>query len=264
LAEAVTVYKAATLAFLILMSIIVLVNIWRGKHGMTPHIRKIPALDAIEEGVGRAAEMNRPIHGSAGTFPLDGAYGSLTVVGLSLLNYTARLAARHNAKAFFTNMESINQPALMDAIRSAYVAEGKPELFTPDTVRFVVQDKIDAMAYGAAMGDIFDRERPALNLMVGGWTYETLMVVQSANRVGAVTIGGEARVTRLPDFVAGADYVLLGEEMMTAGAYVSKEPVALSSILSQDWIRYILIALVLGGTFLNLLGNQWLYQILGT
>jgi hypothetical protein len=255
-------YKIVTFVFLIVVAILILYNQQRGKQGYTPYIRKLAPLEALEEAVGRAAEMNQPVHGAAGVYPINSQWGGLTLVGMSILNHVARLSARYNATAFFTNMESINHPALLDAVRSGYVAEGRPELFRDDTVRFVIQDKVDAMAYGAAIGTIFDEEKPAVNIMVGGWEYETLMVIQSAHRVGAVTIGGAIGVWRLPDFVAGADYVLLGEELMVAGAYLEKDPISLGSILSQDWIKYLVLGLSIIGFLLSLAGNTWLYDFL--
>jgi len=57
-------------------------------------------------------------------------------------------------------------------------------------------------------------------------------------------IGGTARMYQIPFFAALCDYVLIGEEMFAAGAYVSGDAQQIGTIACQDW--YKLAALILG------------------
>jgi hypothetical protein len=49
---------------------------------------------------------------------------------------------------------------------------------------------------------------------------------------------------------------------MVAGAYLEKDPISLGSILSQDWIKYIVLGLSIIGFLLSLAGNTWLSDFL--
>ena len=54
------------------------------------YIRRVPGLDAIEEAVGRCAEMGKPVMASFGI----GGFTYWTLAGLAILSHVARLAAR--------------------------------------------------------------------------------------------------------------------------------------------------------------------------
>ena len=65
-----------------------------------PEIRQIPAVAAIEEGVGRSLELDKPIHfGMSGTGGrLYDAQAANNVAAFMLLLYVAKLSARYGAK----------------------------------------------------------------------------------------------------------------------------------------------------------------------
>jgi len=45
----------------------------------------------------------------------------------------------------------------------------------------------------------------------------------------------------LPFFVAACDYTLIGEEMLAASAYLSKDPVTLGSLKAEDYAKALII-----------------------
>ncbi|NIQ06719.1 MAG: hypothetical protein GWO20_13625, partial [Candidatus Korarchaeota archaeon] len=54
-----------------------------------PKIRRIPGLEAIEEAVGRATEMGRPIAYTTGLGGIRDQWYYQTIAGLNILGYTA-------------------------------------------------------------------------------------------------------------------------------------------------------------------------------
>ncbi|MBE0634087.1 hypothetical protein IH574_05905, partial [Candidatus Bathyarchaeota archaeon] len=59
--------------------------------GKVPKLRRIPGIDAIDEAIGRAVEMGRPVYCSHGIADLRAATtGPQTLAGLSVLNYVAK------------------------------------------------------------------------------------------------------------------------------------------------------------------------------
>lgn len=62
-----------------------------GKQGKI-RIRRLPGLDAIEEVVGRAVEMGRPIFDIFGMGSFTEIYATQIVAGLSILSYVAKRA----------------------------------------------------------------------------------------------------------------------------------------------------------------------------
>jgi len=61
-------------------------------------------------------------------------------------------------------------------------------------------------------------------------------------------------VDQLPFFVAACDYTLIGEELYTAGAVLSKDPIQLGSLKGQDLGKVVFILIVVLGVLLATFG----------
>ena len=67
-------------------------------------------------------------------------------------------------------------------------------------------------------------------------------------RQGIRQIVGTADPRTLPLVYASADQTLIGEEMFAGGAYTSREPIQIASLLAMDWVRWLVIVMILGWT----------------
>ena len=91
---------------------------------------------------------------------------------------------------------------------------------------------------------VMDRERPAANILIGPWYGEALIVASAGQNIGALQVGGTARISQAPFFVVVCDYALLGDEVFAAGAYLSKDPLQIGTIAGGDIGKIICILLV--------------------
>jgi hypothetical protein len=91
-------------------------------------IRRLPALDFIEEAVGRAAEMGRPVvcqgfgSGSSG---MQSSIAPMIMAGLAVLGHAARICARHGTTIMATMRSESVVPVADEVLRTAYRLEGK-------------------------------------------------------------------------------------------------------------------------------------------
>jgi len=239
-----------TFSFVLLLFLIALyiICIARAVRGKIPWIRRIPGLDAIDEAIGRAVETGRPIFYSTGVGDLSAATMPQTMAGLTLLGYVARRAAEY--KADFTYIAAVPQlvPIAEDMIKTAY-----RDKYKPDQIMFVPSQT----ALMATVMGVYEREKPAANFLLGALYWETIILAEAGARAGAIQVGGTGRLYQIPYIVALCDYGLIGEELLAAGAYVSREPSQLGTILASDIVRFIIIglsvlAVVLGGLGIDL------------
>lgn len=247
-----------SLATLLLISGLVVYGIRSARNGRLPQIRPIPGLMAIEEAVGRATELGKPVHYNPGLGDLVSEVAPQTLAGLDILSYVARTCARYNADLIVTNRNAVVHPITEEIVRQAFLAEGVADKLKPETVRFLSEEQF---AYAASAMGIIQREQAAANIMIGAYYAEALLLAESAAHVGAIQIGSTARMYQLPFFVAACDYTLLGDEMYAGGAYVSRDPVRLGSILGQDIAKIIMIALGVLGTLSATFGSSWLKDL---
>ncbi len=235
--------------FIVIVMAAMFAAIYRStKLGKPPKLRSLAQVNAIDEAVGRATEMGRPIHFSPGFAPLINLDSAQTFAGLALLSYTAKLAAKFNAPLIVT----INQPDVFplaeEIVAEAYVQAGNREGLKADTVRYLSDQQF---SYSAAVFGLIMRERPAANLLLGRWDAASLMIAECGAAIDAIQIAGTANPSQIPFFVAACDYTMIGEELFTAAAYVSEDPVQLGSILGQDISKAIALALLVIGVILK-------------
>jgi len=246
------------IGFLMLLTTVsfILYHIYRAEKGNPANIRKLAALEAIDELIGRAAEMGRPVHVTPGASAINHpSEAPQTFAGISVVNYIASSCAELNLPIIVTVGQAAVYPIVEEIVRTAYANEDN--IFEPDYVRFI------ADAYSIAVQGILEREKPAANIMVGGFYNESVRFAEAGARAGALQVAGTARTYQIPFFVAACDYSLIGEEIFVAGAYISGDPVLIGSIAGQDLGKFLSIILILINGILTALGINWLHQLLG-
>lgn len=237
------IFEAVLVAF-------ILTRILQAMRGKLPFIRRIPGLNAIDEAVGRATEMGRPILMVPGLSGLD-------IVGLQALNifgYITRTAAKFATPIRLCVSDAPLYAVGQEVIQDAYRAEGKSENYDPDSVRFISGEQF---AFAAGVSGLIHRERIAATFFMGAFYAESLIFAETANTVGAIQVAGTTQTTQTPFFVAACDYVIIGDEFYAASAYLSREPVAVGSLAGQDFGKLLFAAFVLLGCIAySLVGPQ--------
>lgn len=231
--------------------------------GKVPSIRRIPGLNAIDEAVGRATEMGRPILMVPGLSGLD-------IVGLQALNifsYITRTAARFATPIRLCVADAPLYAVGQEVIQAAYQSEGRPENYDPDSVRFLTDQQF---AFAAGVSGLIHREQVAATFFMGAFFAESLIFAETANMVGAIQVAGTTQTTQTPFFVAACDYVIIGDEFYAASAYLSREPISTGSLVGQDYGKLLFALFVLLGvlwyslTGPQLTGNEPLiYKLFG-
>ncbi|MBT9135443.1 MAG: hypothetical protein DDT34_00498 [Firmicutes bacterium] len=241
---------------MVVVSICVLLVVYLTKEGkFLVKLRRIAGLEAIEEAIGRATEMGKPVHFSPGIADVTGDTAPQTFAALEVLTYVTTLSAKYNAELIVTIRMPNVFPLAQEVVRQGYLAAGKPDLFQEETVRFLSSEQF---AYIAGVLGIFTRQRVAANLMIGAFWAESLLMAEGGSQVGAIQVAGTANMHQIPFFVAACDYTLIGEEIYAGGAYLSQDKVRLGSIASQDYVKFALMASILVGAVMMTAGNDWL------
>jgi hypothetical protein len=203
-------------------------------------IRRIPGLSAVDEAVGRATEMGRPITFSLGLGGLD----IITLQALAIAMHVIRMAIRFGNRVILTMADSTMLAVADEAVREAYATEGRPESYREDDVRFLSDRQF---AYATAMVGIINRERAASNFMFGTFFAEALILAEAGNQVGAIQVAGTPSTTQVPFFIAACDYTIIGDEYYAGTAFLTREPVLLGSLVGQDYSKMLLLSLITAG-----------------
>jgi hypothetical protein len=239
------------IAILVLLVVAVLYYMQRAYSGTIPKLRRLQAVDVIEEIIGRCVEMGRPAW-----YLMDNVNMTTpsvlapTVAAFQILSYTARMAARLGSKFFVPVTRGLAYSIANDIVEEAYKAEGKAEDFDPLGTVMYLPSGADRMYIINNMWS----QRVAGVFFLGSWYHKAVIFSENAARVGALSLGGTDTTHNIPFLVAICDYSIIGEELYALGAYVSADPTNSASLAGQDIGKYVALILILLGSILATVG----------
>jgi hypothetical protein len=232
-------------AVVLILAIFVWVMVNRARTGRkVPEIRKIAGLEAVDEAIGRATEMGRPVSFLTGVGSVD---DTQTLAAFGVGSHIARQCARYDTRFLALINDPLAYAVIEEITRQSYLEEGRPDSMNPDDVRFLSAEQF---AYCAAVIGTYERERPAASFYIGSYYAESMILIETGSFQGMIQIGGTANTHQLPFFVAACDYALIGEEIYAASAYLSKEPVMYGTVVGQDWLKILVWFFILAGVIL--------------
>ncbi len=241
---------------MIAFSIAIGTSIYYARSGKEVFIRRIPGLEAVDEAIGRATEMGRSILYVLGLGTVDTA---ATIASMNILGQVARRTADYETPLHVPCNDPIVMNVVREMVKAAYLNEGRPDAYNEDTIFFLTDSQF---AYAAGVDGIMLREKPATIFLQGTFYAESLILAETGNSIGAIQIAGTDSEHQLPFLITACDYTLIGEELYTASAYLSKEPMLLGSIRGQDWGKVIIFAAIVSGVILELVGVSWITVLL--
>jgi len=214
------------------------------RSGVPLKIRKLAALDAVDEAVGRATEMGRSVLFVPGIQDMNEVQ---TVAGITVLGPVAKTAAEYDARLEVPTSRSLVMVAARETVQAAHFAAGRPETYNEGNITYITDEQF---AYVSAVVGRMVREKPAACFYMGAFYAESLLFAENGNSIGAIQIAGTAEPSQLPFFVAACDYTLIGEEFFAASAYLSGERDQLGSIKGQDFVKLAVAGVILAGVAL--------------
>ena len=240
--------RVSVLAFMLVFYLLVMFFMERARTGHKPFVRRLPGIDAIEEAIGRATEMGRPVLYVPGIQDIDDIQ---TVAGLVILESVARLTARYETPIRVPVSYPIPFTIAQEMVKSGYLNAGRPEAYDPESVQFVSPEQF---AFVAKLTGIMLRDRPAAHIFMGSFYAESLMLAETGFQTGAIQVAGTANVHQLPFFVVACDYTLIGEELFAASAYLSGEARLVGGLKGADMLKLLMILTILVGCVLETFG----------
>lgn len=240
-------FDSKKIAFLVVTLLISFAIVWFIQHirsGKKLFIRKIAGLDAIDEAIGRATEMGRPIIFIPGIQDMNDVQ---TVSAVIILGRIAKTIAEYDTKLMVPTSRSLVMTTARETVKEAYLTAGRPDAYNDDMITYLTDEQF---GYVAGVNGIMVREKPATCFYLGAFFAESLILAETGNSIGAIQIAGTAMPSQLPFFIAACDYTLIGEELFAASAYLSNDPMQLGSLKGQDTGKVIAMFSIFTGVLL--------------
>ena len=136
-------------------------------------VRKIAGLSAIDEAVGRATEMGRPVLFVTGIQDINEIQ---TLAGLTVLSRVAKTAAEYGAQIEVPTCRSLVMAAARETVEASYLAAGRPDSYQPDRIHYLTDEQF---AFVAGVTGYMVREEPAACIYMGGFYAESLILAET-------------------------------------------------------------------------------------
>lgn len=237
-------------ALLIIVAILFLAfTAWRKR---TPaSLRRIEAYDRLNRDVGLAVENGTRLHISIGRGNLLTARGGSALAGLAMLRRIAERTSVSDRPPIVTSGDASLTILSQDTSQSGYHAAGAEEQFRVTAGRLT---GLSPFAYAAGTLPIARDENVSSHVVMGDLGAESALIAEAADRQNASLIAASDNLSAQSVFYAAAQDPLIGEELFAAGAYTGAGPSHEASLNVQDVLRWIVIAVILVGAALTILG----------
>ncbi len=238
---------------LILLVALVIIFFWAVSHARRKglFIRRIAGLDAIDEAIGRATEMGKPIFYVTGIGTMDMIP---TIASTFILGEVAKKVAQYDTQIKVPHFDPVVMTVCKEVVKQAYMEAGRPDSYREDINQFVSADQF---SYAASVDGMISREKPAACFYMGYFMAESLLLAEVGATSGAIQIAGTDSEHQLPFFFTACDYTLMGEELYAAGAYLSREPMLVSALKVQDFGKFFVMVSIFFGMLLVALGAKF-------
>jgi len=234
-----------TLIAVLVFGFLVYYMIKQARKGKNLYIRPIAGIDEMDNAIGRATEMGRPILFIPG---ISGIRDVATIAGLAILGKVAKKAAEFDTKILVPVRNYIVLPIAQEIVKEAHYEAGRPDTYDKNSAFFLTTNQF---GFVSGVNGIMIREKTATNFYMGMFFAESLLLTETGSATGAIQIAGTDAVTQLPFFITTCDYTLMGEELYAASAYISKKPLILGTLKAQDYFKFLMIISVILGTILS-------------
>jgi len=243
--------RIGMLIILSLMAGVIIYFIESGKKGKELFIREIAGLAAVDDAVGRATEMGKPVLYIPGIMDMDDIQ---TIASMVILGRVARKTAEYGSALLVPTSRSVVMSVAQEVVKEGYIQVGRPDAYNKENIQYLTDDQF---GYAAGVDGIMVREKPAAIFLLGTFYAESLILAETGRSVGAIQIAGTAMPSQIPFFVAACDYTLIGEELFAASAYLSREPKLLGSLKGQDAAKLFFMILIVVGVVSATIGDFW-------
>lgn len=233
--KTVTLMNTNMATLVLIMAVLLVIGYLLRSREFFSELRRVPAIDALDEGVNLCAERGRPFFASCGTASMSGNYLASMIGQLHALCYVAERCAKLNVRLITDSQDPQVQSQVVDYVRQGYINAGAPE-------RFRLDDQFYA-ASAASQLDIINCVEMYKPATVWNGSSLSPAVLDAGVRVGAFNIAFGTWPDQASDMVTLADHLIFQEEMTAAGAYLSKDLPQTAAIIGEDFGKLMMIGI---------------------
>ncbi len=226
----------------------------RVTHGNAPAFRPLRGIVDFQYRTDDAVETGRPIHVATGSNERGAAGASAdTIASLLVAQRVAELTAQQGGMTAVTNGDALAHVATRGTVHRTYRQGGVISEYRGHEPHLVAHQSPVAYAMGVAQQRAADL--PDAGVIVGTYGSEALLLGAEGLDGRYPQLAGATSLAALPALTLSTDATLVGEELYAAEAYLSDEVAPKARLLTQDALRWTVVALLVVGVVYQLVNT---------
>lgn len=217
----------------------------------SPSFREIPAINRLHKAIGLAVEDGSRLHVSLGRGNLTSPQGAAGLAGLAALHNLADLTSTSDLTPIATSGEPNLTILSQDVMQASYQEATGGGLFDTSGARLT---GLTPFSYASGTLPILRDEQISANIMLGNFGVEAGLIADAAARQNSFLLAASDNLPGQAVLYASAQEPLIGEELFAVSEYINHSPMHAASLTVQDILRWMLIAGILLGALLKLVG----------
>lgn len=227
--------------FLISIAAIIIVLYTTYSKGLKNYkMREIQGLKAVEDAIGRATEMARPVLFTPGWG--GDIQRPTTIASMNILSYVAEKTGEYDCRLEYPTHDPVIMAVAQEVIKESYSRIGYPDRYRAENVTYVSSSQF---GYAAAVDGLIARTKPSSIFLLGTFEAESLILAETGNSINAIQIAGTDSTIQLSFFIVACDYTLIGEELFAASGYLSNDKKILASVKAQDIMKMVIMLFII-------------------
>ncbi len=240
----------------IIVLIVLLTMLLAATRARAFHFRRIPAYSAMPLLAGEAVESGRSIHMSFGSSAVREASTLTALASAEIIYHVAERASLGDRPGLVTLSDPVTLALGQDTLRRAYRARGALGKYRTTMARWYPQGP-SSFAFAAGAGAAILDEDASLNILIGRYGPELMLLAENAVRYDRTVIGHSDLDRGLAVAYVISETPLIGEELYVGGAYLARTPLFVGGVFAQDLLRFLVITVIIGLAILALVGTTF-------
>jgi hypothetical protein len=214
-------------------------------------LRPIRAMRRLRRAIGLAVEDGSRLHVSLGESSIISPTNASALVALSTLERIGTQSSVSDRPPVATSGDGTLAILSQDTLRAAYRIANVPEHYDSTQARLAGPTPFSYVA--GTLPVIYD-ERVSANILIGNFGPEVALLADAADHENEFVLAASDAFAAQAVLYATAREPLIGEELFAVPAYLHAGAIYRAGVRTQDILRWVVIAALVGGAILSFLG----------
>jgi hypothetical protein len=214
-------------------------------------LRPVPALERLRRAIFSAVETGSRVHLSLGKASVVHSNAASALAGLSAIRALTRLTGACDRPPLVTCGESTLAILAGSSLRASYRAFNLSDFHDPFRSRLI---GLTPMSYSAGLLPAVFDERASVHVLCGSYAADLSLALEMMRKEKAFILAASDSLPAQAVMFAATPDALIGEELFALPASLHPDRFQVSSLMTQDTLRWLIIAFLILGAILKVGG----------